>query len=496
MYKVILVDDEIWSLEGIRKVFDWQHMGFAIAAQTTDASEALELICSLKPDVVVTDIRMPEISGIDLLTLSRKRGITSEFIIISGFAEFAYAQEAIRYGAFDYQLKPIDPVEAKQLLTKLKLRLHEKQLAENVNTVKQLVSGACPPAEWLCERNFAPEGGAYWQVMTICGAVPDGFAEFPYAPASSAPFQPLALQLDEVQAVVIANGGQWLERDIMMYMSRWNKPGNCRIGLSRVTDEAEQLPRLIKESGMASAHHFIDERPEVIRFSAGTSFAIENIVLKTEKLIMLKDFDGICSIIDSIPDLFKTDGLGMYHATCLWNQYAFVIRKRLERDALLNRVEFLDYENIVSRFNSLSAMCEHIKGLLKVLCSSDSASGAGRSGTRNGNFIALLQQVNLNYDKPLSLSELADTHYLNMSYCSELFKKVTGYTFSDYVTKLRMEAAAELIRSGSYTAETVCSMTGYNDYYYFSKTFKKFYGVAPSKFAPTMPLPVSQSMSQ
>ncbi|MBW7453998.1 response regulator, partial [Paenibacillus sepulcri] len=148
MYSVLLVDDEIWSLEGIRKLFDWEKQGFTVTAQVTDASEAYDLICSTKPDVVFTDIRMPEISGIELLTKTRKAGIQSEFVIVSGFAEFEYAQEALRRGAFDYQLKPIDPDEAGLLLQKLKAQLDlnlEQERSAGANMMKELTSGSCSP---------------------------------------------------------------------------------------------------------------------------------------------------------------------------------------------------------------------------------------------------------------------------------------------------------------------------------------------------------------
>jgi YesN/AraC family two-component response regulator len=284
--------------------------------------------------------------------------------------------------------------------------------------------------------------------------------------------------------VVIINGDQSLEKEALSRIG--NRFGNkdLYIGFSSISDDLSQLARLIRESDMAASKHFIDGLPGISRFTTSYCMEFESMISKMEKLIMVRNYEEICSVIDSLPERFQKAQLGIYHVTCLWNQLAVMIRKRLERDAV-NPVDFLDYEEIVDRFENMTGLCMYMRELVKNVCFPQE-TGRIRHNNFNGNFIALLEYVNKNYDKELSLGDLADKFFLNMSYCSELFKKVTGYTFSDYVTKLRMETAVELMQSGKYTASIVCDMTGYNDYYYFSKIFKRFHGVTPSKFAGQM----------
>ncbi|MFE5318437.1 response regulator [Paenibacillus sp. NPDC056579] len=119
MYRVLIVDDEPWVLKGIRSTFKWEQMGFKVIADTTDSLEALVMIERDHPDVVMTDIRMPELTGIELMKRSRDLGIKSEFVIISGAADFHYAQDSIRLGCFDYLLKPLEFEEADKLLERL-----------------------------------------------------------------------------------------------------------------------------------------------------------------------------------------------------------------------------------------------------------------------------------------------------------------------------------------------------------------------------------------
>lgn len=127
MFKVFLVDDERWALVGIKKMFAWEDNGFEAVGETTDPVEALYQINELRPDVVFTDIRMPELSGIELMQKVREAGCSTRFVVVSGFGEFSYAQAALRQGAFDYLLKPLSFEDAGRLMEKLRTSLEEEK---------------------------------------------------------------------------------------------------------------------------------------------------------------------------------------------------------------------------------------------------------------------------------------------------------------------------------------------------------------------------------
>ncbi|MEG1575342.1 MAG: response regulator, partial [Clostridium sp.] len=107
MLKVIVADDEEKICQLIVKLVDWTSLGMEVAAIASNGIEAMEKIISLKPDIVITDIRMPGYDGLELIKRAKSEGINTEFIIISGYRHFEYAQNAIRYGVGDYLLKPI-----------------------------------------------------------------------------------------------------------------------------------------------------------------------------------------------------------------------------------------------------------------------------------------------------------------------------------------------------------------------------------------------------
>ena len=138
MYRVLLVDDEIWSLKGLESSFEWEEEGFSVMERTTSSTEAMKFIEAERPDAVFTDIRMPELSGLDLLRNAREQGIESEFIIISGYAQFDYAQEAVKNGAFDYCLKPIDLAYSRQLLQRLREKLDQNRYRKDAAIFQRL----------------------------------------------------------------------------------------------------------------------------------------------------------------------------------------------------------------------------------------------------------------------------------------------------------------------------------------------------------------------
>lgn len=138
MYKTVIVDDEWWVLQGISKTFSFSKMGFEVVLKTTDTTEALKFIIEKKPELVITDIRMPDISGLELIEKVRGNDLDTEFIILSGYAQFSYAQEAIRKGAFDYCLKPIKKDKADKVLTRIVKHLKIKEKNKSVNIIKKI----------------------------------------------------------------------------------------------------------------------------------------------------------------------------------------------------------------------------------------------------------------------------------------------------------------------------------------------------------------------
>lgn len=126
VYKVMLLDDEPWQLKGMNEMIPWDSAGFRVAHALEDPADALSFLSVEKIDVLLTDIRMPGLSGLELMERLRQNNVNTEVIFLSGYAEFSYAQDALRMGAYDYLLKPFNIEEMPAFLKRLRLFLDKK----------------------------------------------------------------------------------------------------------------------------------------------------------------------------------------------------------------------------------------------------------------------------------------------------------------------------------------------------------------------------------
>lgn len=130
-YRVVLVDDEPWALKDFELSFPWAKYGFRIAGSFTKPREALRALANLRPELVVTDLRMPGMSGAELLQSARDAGLQSAFVLVSGVSDFEAARKAIRYGAVEYCLKPLDEAECEALLQRVCALLKAREKKED-----------------------------------------------------------------------------------------------------------------------------------------------------------------------------------------------------------------------------------------------------------------------------------------------------------------------------------------------------------------------------
>ncbi len=144
MWKTVMIDDEPWALEGLAEIIDWQAAGFSIQGRFTDPQEAFAFLCESWPDVVFTDIRMPGLSGVDLISMARQKGIDCEFVLISAYEDFKAAQQAILLDVCGYVLKPYDSEEIHKVAEILQRHLEKRRGAPQLDW-RSLPGGRPPP---------------------------------------------------------------------------------------------------------------------------------------------------------------------------------------------------------------------------------------------------------------------------------------------------------------------------------------------------------------
>ncbi len=468
MYRVILIDDEPWTLKGIIQTFHWNDYGLEVIGAYTFATEALQEILEKKPDAVFTDIRMPIISGIDILNSIRKNNLDTEVIVISGFGQFDYAQEVIRHGAFDYILKPIDEEQTDSLLERLQKRLDQKQEEKKRRILEMIIED---PEQVDPEQYGLP--GRFPGYQVVVWSDPDR---------------------SELMAFLRQQEADYIE---IMMSSKYYYILNCKddlyevlkqrgfpvtLGVSRWSENASQIPKLITQAAAAALDEFITRESGTYRYRELQSGKLVPLILRITRMLNEGRMMDFAQLMEQLPQLFAENEYGIEDLCYLWNQITMHVELYSQDRSKNTALELFDWQQLETKFDGIEAMYQILINDVQ-FCYDDTELESGEEADAGGaNFNKVLKYLNKNYHKQLKLKDLSEMFYINKNYACYLFKRYTGMTYSEYLNKIRMERARGMLAATSYTIAEVAEKAGYTDYFYFSKLFKKTYGVTPSQY--------------
>lgn len=469
MYRVIIVDDEQWALIGIRKFIQLGGGQFNIIYETTNPVDALEAICRLRPDLVFTDIRMPEISGIDLIEKARQQGIGAEFIIISGFSEFSYAQQALRAGALDYLLKPLDIPNAAAILDKIGKMLDTRKKPDD-QSLYALLNAEQENADTLLAPRFPGPLMPCWQAAAAIFDCSPQAAEAFSLPEDT---QLLALRLGPRKSIYLINSRA--DQSPAVRQTFAAAQGLISCGLSPVSSAEEPLAHLMRLCEVAVYDSFINPEKRIFSFHAPQPGRVLEIWQQISRELRANRGEPLRRLLTELPEYFCGHDLNVNDALSLWNLMAEYVCSYLPSTDALSDITPLRLRTLVEKFGTLKNMCQYLIAQLL-------QQEPPRDGSANQHFRRLLRYADAHYMESLNLQELCDQFFINVSYCCELFRRETGATFTQYITRLRMQHARELLGTTALPLKEICERIGYNDYFYFDKVFKKNVGCTPSEY--------------
>ena len=470
MYRVIVVDDEVWALKGIQRLMQNRAEQFQIIFETTDPVEALERICEDQPDIVFTDVRMPEISGIELMHKVRERGIETSFVVISGFADFSYVQQALQEGAVDYQVKPMDIQKADAMLERVYTKLENKRSIDELNFYASLREGRRNIGILLQPKMKQPLYKRY-QVVTVRFKTSD--FDMNILDLGSK-IQLIRLKLGPRKCIYIINSENDKTECISSILAAKSDEISS-VGISQCIENIDKMSMLLKNSELASRDCFTNSTKLISRYKPANIAMVTRLWQKISEALENHEYNYLRNIISEIPEYFLTHELTAEDAVALWNQIVISIPEHIEDKETLLDFEHLDMEGLTEKFADLAAMSEY---LFERLPFQESVQGK----TVNHQFNQLLDFIEHHYTEELYLKELCTRFFINMSYCCELFRKAKNMTFSQYITSLRIRNACELLQSPQISIQEICERVGYNDYFYFNKVFKRNIGCTPFEY--------------
>lgn len=506
MIHVLLADDEQIVRNGLKYIIDWEEAGFCICGEAGDGEEALSKIRSLQPELVLIDIRMPKLSGTELIEKAREEGYSGEFIILSGYSEFSYAQTAIRNGVAYYLTKPIDEEELALALKEIKKRILEKK--DSTRSLEQYRQKAKPSviADLLTGSDFNPalnyaEMGLLAPVYqaAACEWFSDQYHSYSFldllrvSNEKEDAFEHIVLDGHDV---LLLKGTSALERfsRILRYYEDGPQKGSpldgiflvygpSVTGLEKICDSYHACTELLGRRFFCDENQHVlsyDQLPEASVSSAGLSS--ETGQSYSEQLVnYIQSYNRreISETLNSLRTMLYNSGEDIRKIKYFLADIFLEIKS-----AILAR-----YKGIQIPFDSNADILETIenkKYLYEILLffSEQFEMIVSTIGNNSSDsvFDDIVYYIAHNYSQPLKLESMAPLFGYNSSYLGKLFAQKTGVSFNTYLDTLRVRRATQLLDETNLKVYEIASQVGYKNVDYFHQKFKKQMNMSPAEY--------------
>ena len=529
MLKVFLVEDEFVVREGIKRNIDWQANGYEFCGEAGDGELAFPMIQKVKPDIVITDIRMPFMDGLELSRLIKKEFPWMEIIILTGFEEFEYAKEAISIGVARYLLKPISGGEllkeisgiAEKIADKKKEReIREKyalEMEENVQKEKKelfqyLVTGSKSMTELLeIAERMKLDLSALWYNIVLVKVQSTNHAPEEYSKRMIEAEQKLNTLVEEQHMLVFdrnlegkailfkADSVEELEVLQRSYIGgieaelaedeRFHYFG----GIGRPVNRLRELPSSFESASHAFARRYLVKEncildSTVLEQNAALEeeFDIQNIDPKELQSDRLREFLKLGNkeeVVYFVEEFLKRQGKNALNST-IFRQY-IVMDVYFCVAAFLEELQ-IDREEIAA-FNVSAEMLQNAENAIEYMVRIMEKAVELRETNASNRYGTVVDQVKKYIDEhyeeeELSLNLLASYVNFSPNHLSMIFSQQTGQTFIKYLTDYRMNKAKELLRGTGKRSSEISLEVGYKDPHYFSYLFKKTQGMTPTQY--------------
>lgn len=516
MYKVIIADDEPLIQEGFREIVEWDELRLELAGVASNGKEAYELIESVHPHILITDIKMPVMDGLELIKKARSNGIRLKIIILSGYSDYHLLQQAIRCDVDSYLLKPINQEELRSLLVGMVEELEQdirSQIQDNenlrllwVNTFNRLIQNQISDKEFKDKAKLLQFRPFESEVRAVV-ALPQ-------------PKQPERFRGDEsLQAFAVANivdelreagglagavfpdyrgrvvalierpSGGW--EDVKTWCEecadRSERYLKCtlHVAMGRPSNELRTLADSYL-SAVDLLHYHCFQGPAVLESSEHPeSSEVPLDYPRIQALVQALEREELQALTDHwMQRWLELPVIRLDRLRAGIMEWVVVMMRALEAVLPPGRSNVVlgssaGYEELLE-FRRHDQFRSWLRNLI------DSMMESAVTSLHSKEKLSRLAEdcvaiVNRRYRESITLKQVADELYVNSSYLGQLFRKEVGTSFTDYVNQLRIQEATRLltVQSGIKIYEAAQEV-GYSDAQYFAKLFKKYTGMSPT----------------
>lgn len=506
MYKVFIVDDEPFIIEGLYDIVDWPQFGLEIVGHAGNGQQALDALGSTPVDVLITDISMPVMDGLTLISKARKLHEGLKVIILSGFNEFDYLKEGMKLGIENYLLKPINLEELESTLRNTVQKLdsvqsdglydaYDVQILKD-NTLYRWLNGQIAAAEF---EERAELLGLYLQGPYVAVAAlrtKGNSAEvFERAEHYLKGRRGVALFRDVDGDIVVvgsllqgAEGKRTfaeLMENLALELSVMNRP--IQIGIGSVSQLPEGASLSYKEAKRALEYYLIYPDRRTIEYKLlegdhrGSSVLESGYPLAWDeyaKLILAKDKEGLKELVSR--DFEQMKRLEGIRPEDLQNAaLELVVRFKME----LQHIKYTEETDLFKKALERVQRCESFQEMIGILEGlAEETVCSLLQDAKNPVVHQVLTYIDTHYADELSLKTLGAQYHIHPVYLGQLFHKETGVSFAEYINKYRIEKAKQQLKNTNLKVHEIARNVGYWEIGYFYKQFRKYVGISPTDF--------------
>ena len=510
MYTYFIADDETKIRQGLRQLIDWEELGFYCVGEASNGEEALAAILEKKPDVALLDIRMPRLSGLEVARLARERNYEGSILILSGYSDFKYAQEAMRYDVKYYITKPVDEDELTAHLNKVREELEEKKNRSSAIEYYSEKARNGILSDFLTGHlHITPEEMKELGLLSGCyqAAIYEKYSH--NAAAVSYRFSDLlrltnednhsyeTLTIDHNEIILLK--GDFAVRRFSEFVERFEREVKPQKGSPLDSLFITYGPVVYRPEDIAISYeealHLLKMRfycdPDQHTFGyhqlqqqAGSLFIPDSATLdeyknKLTDYIQTLNRSMIAETLDRLREEIYLSSVPIEDVRLFFIDLYLQVK-----EAICYRYHTLD---IPFPPNSWVVDFIHTRYYLYEIITfiSEQAemilSSLGTT-SRESTLENVLRYIKDNYMNNLKLERIAPLFGYNSSYLGKLFTQKMGMNFTAYLDLIRIEASKELLKEGSMKVYEIAEKVGYSNVDYFHTKFKKSEGISPAEY--------------
>ncbi|MCE5169191.1 response regulator transcription factor [Paenibacillus profundus] len=512
MYDVFLVDDEPFIIDGLQSILEWNDYGFRIVGQAENGEAAWDILKDQPVDLVVTDIMMPKMTGLQLIEKVKQVHPHTRFIILSGYNEFVYVKEGIKLGVENYLLKPINIEEFRSTLENTVQKLDQSRMHHMTEQHNRDILRDNVLYRWLRDHIHLEElqqradlldiqfKHPYYMVVLVRPEVrmdneldyqkQEAVAKEARALLDSASGGFCVREWDGETAIVFGLCQPADKQPIMEKLREWKKEAESRlltplqVTIGSVQDGYANASLSFTHAKQVQPYHLVRldddvvDCDEIASYRSSRPAAVQPETEPYVKLLYARDRGGIAAQLQRDFDhLSVTEGVAPRDIRNFAVELLIAWKQSMKDSAILQLDDEQDWFDEVYHMQTLDALKEHVmqvaRRMIERLAEPEDMSPVVKQ---------VLHDIHDRYAEELSLKTLSQIYNINPVYLGQLFQKEVQSTFSDYLNKTRIKKAKEMLVETNFRMTDIAVKVGYWDKSYFYKQFKKYVGISPKEY--------------